>query len=142
MDFQNLSQCTLLLKLFNLQNIFLVHIADLRAYEVLSCIESRNAHSFIKVRGSITVPSTSWKTSLDMAVVNISKNFLYNQLSQLFGRFPDLVHTGWNFYMGLGLHPSLTSRLGAQILLLAFLHLNQVFYIFYILFTWENTVIK
>ncbi len=37
----------------------------------------RNAHSFIKVRGSITVPSTSCKTGLDMAVVDINKNFLY-----------------------------------------------------------------
>jgi len=38
---------------------------------------SGNAHSFIKVRGSITVMSTSYKTGLDMAVVDINKNFLY-----------------------------------------------------------------
>jgi len=43
-----------------------------------------NAHSFIKVRGSITVPSTSWTTSLDMAVVDINKNFLYNSVRPAF----------------------------------------------------------
>jgi len=37
-----------------------------------------NAHSFIKVRRSITVPSTFCKTGLDMAVVDINNNFLYN----------------------------------------------------------------
>jgi len=36
----------------------------------------RNAHSFIKVRGSINVPSTSCKTGLDMTAVDINKNFL------------------------------------------------------------------
>jgi len=30
-----------------------------------------------KVRGGITVPSTSCRTGLDMAVVDINKNFLY-----------------------------------------------------------------
>jgi len=35
-----------------------------------------NAHSFITVRGSITVPSTSCKTGLDMAVVDIKKLFV------------------------------------------------------------------
>jgi len=43
-----------------------------------------NAHSFIKERGSITVPSTSWKPSLDMDVVDINKNFLYNLVRQAF----------------------------------------------------------
>jgi len=38
------------------------------------------AHSFIKVRGSITVPSTSLKTSLDTAIVDIHENFLYNSV--------------------------------------------------------------
>jgi len=41
------------------------------------CIKAGNAHSFIKLRGSITVPSTSYKTGLDMAVFDINKNFLY-----------------------------------------------------------------
>jgi len=40
-------------------------------------VKAGNPHSFIKVRGSITVLSTSCKTGLDMAVVDINKNFLY-----------------------------------------------------------------
>jgi len=43
-----------------------------------------NAHSFIKVRVSITVPSTSCKTGLDMAVVDINKNFFYNPVRPAF----------------------------------------------------------
>jgi len=43
-----------------------------------------NAHSFIKVRGSITVPSTSCETGLDMAVVDITKNFLYFSVRSAF----------------------------------------------------------
>ncbi len=43
-----------------------------------------NAHSFIKVRVSITVPSTSCKTGLDIAVVDINKNFLYNPVRPAF----------------------------------------------------------
>ena len=37
--------------------------------------KSGNAHSFIKVRGSITVLSTSCNTGLDMAIFEINKNF-------------------------------------------------------------------
>ena len=37
--------------------------------------QGTNAHSFIKVRGSITVPSTSCNTGLDMAIFEINKNF-------------------------------------------------------------------
>ena len=43
-----------------------------------------NAHSFLNVRGSITVPSTSCKTSLDMAVVDINNNVLYNPVRPAF----------------------------------------------------------
>jgi len=52
-----------------------------------------NAHSFIKVRGSITVPSTCWKTSLDLAVVDINKNLLYNPVRPAFW---EIVGT-WHF---------------------------------------------
>jgi len=45
-----------------------------------------NAHSFVKVRGSITVPSTSCKTSLDMVDVDINKNILYNPVRTAFWR--------------------------------------------------------
>ena len=38
-------------------------------------VRAGNAHSFIKVRGSITVPSTSCNTGLDMAIFEINKNF-------------------------------------------------------------------
>jgi len=64
-----------------------------------------NAHFFIKVRGSITVPSTSWKTSLDLAVVDINKSFLYNLVKPAFWEvdgmwsFPYFytnAHTHWN----------------------------------------------
>ncbi len=43
-----------------------------------------NAHSFIKVRGSTTVQSTSCKTGLDKAVVDINKNFLYDPVRPAF----------------------------------------------------------
>jgi len=45
---------------------------------------SKDAHSFIKVRGSFTILSTSCKTGLDMAVVDINKNFLYNPVRPAF----------------------------------------------------------
>jgi len=54
---------------------------------------SGNAHSFIKVRGSITVLSTSWKTGLDMAVVDKNKNFLYNPVRPAFWE----VDGTWSF---------------------------------------------
>jgi len=46
--------------------------------------ESGNAKSFIKVRGSIFVPSTFCKTSLEMVVVDINTTFGTIQLGQLF----------------------------------------------------------
>jgi len=49
-----------------------------------STISTGNAHSFIKVRGSINVPSTSLKTGLDMAVVDINNNVLYNPVGPAF----------------------------------------------------------
>jgi len=52
-----------------------------------------NAHSFIKVRGSITVPSTSRKTSLDMAVVDINNNVLYYPVRPAFWE----VDSTWSF---------------------------------------------
>ena len=39
---------------------------------------------FIFVRGRITVPSTSWKTNLDMAVVDFNKKFLNNPVRPAF----------------------------------------------------------
>jgi len=65
-------------------------------------VSAGNAHSFIKVRGSITVgsitvPSTSCKTSLDTAVVDINMNFLYYTVRPAFwevdstGSFPLLL---------------------------------------------------
>jgi len=57
-------------------------------------VRTGNAHSFIKVMGSITVPSTSWKTGLDMTVVDINKNFLkYNLVRPAFWE----VDSTWSF---------------------------------------------
>ncbi len=50
-----------------------------------------NAHSFIKVRGSITVPLTSWKTGLDMAVVDKNKNFLYKLVRPAFWEVDGMI---------------------------------------------------
>ena len=46
----------------------------------ISNIQAGNAHSLIFVRGRITVPSTG----LDMTVVDINKNFLYNPVRPAF----------------------------------------------------------
>jgi len=35
----------------------------------------------LKVKGSITVQSTSYKSGLDMAVVDINKNYLFNPVN-------------------------------------------------------------
>ncbi len=51
------------------------------------CMYVGNAYSSMKVRVIITeVLSTYWKTSFDMAVVEINKNFCVIWLGQLFGR--------------------------------------------------------
>jgi len=69
----------------------------------------RNAHSFIKVRGSITVPSTSCKTGLDMAVVDINKNFCIIWLGQLFRRLTVRDPSPY-FYKGVTLLIHITIR--------------------------------
>ena len=62
--------------------ILILNLFGFHQYSVI--VKSGNAHSFIKVRGSITVPSTSRKTGLDMAVVDINSNVLYNPVRPAF----------------------------------------------------------
>jgi len=54
-------------------------------------IGEKAAHEMLRnscnLWGSITVPSTSWKTGFDMAVVDINKNFLYYWVRPAFWEF-------------------------------------------------------